>query len=244
MLNFLFVSTFGELCICSFYSHFLFFFRLQLEELLTSSKEWLSKAASYLSQSARAVAHGGRKELTAHYLTLEEMRDFVKCSEKNILEGHEAPLEELRNILKVAKNWKVKFDKSDHENPACDKDLIAALINEAKTIAINLTEYRDNLSVWTKTYCLCRQLYFGVMVGCDNCDEWYHFNCINLTATAANKCDSYVCIRCALQNSFSFTAELVGGLSNKWMNCYEHFKIRDANLQKVCVDVMCDVMCF
>ena len=34
------------------------------------------------------------------------------------------------------------------------------------------------------TYCICRQVSYGEMVGCDNteCDiEWFHFGCVGLT---------------------------------------------------------------
>jgi inhibitor-of-growth protein 1 len=34
------------------------------------------------------------------------------------------------------------------------------------------------------TYCLCNQVSYGEMIGCDNMEckiEWYHFNCVQLT---------------------------------------------------------------
>ena len=97
-----------------------------------------------------------------------------------------------------------------YEDPTADKDVIAELLSEAKEINVNLTEFTENLSVLTKTYCLCRQLYFGVMVGCDTCNEWYHFSCINMTVAQAERCEMYICVRCALYNSFNYSAELVG----------------------------------
>ncbi len=54
------------------------------------------------------------------------------------------------------------------------------LIAEAKDLCVDVSEYIDSVVQATRTYCLCRQVYFGQMIGCDTCDE---------------------CIRCALRNS-------------------------------------------
>lgn len=45
------------------------------------------------------------------------------------------------------------------------------------------------------TYCICNRVSFGEMIGCDNPDceiEWFHFECVNLTAPVKGKwyCDS------------------------------------------------------
>merc|ERR1712168_1343067 len=40
------------------------------------------------------------------------------------------------------------------------------------------------------TYCLCDQVSFGEMIGCDNDDcemEWFHFSCVNLTIKPKGK---------------------------------------------------------
>lgn len=84
-----------------------------------------------------------------------------------------------------------------------------------------------------KTYCLCRQPYHGTMVGCDTCEEWYHFVCVGLSSSQAEKCSKYVCVRCSLKNSFGQSANMVAQLTNKWMNCAEHFRRREETYQKV-----------
>lgn len=46
------------------------------------------------------------------------------------------------------------------------------------------------------TYCLCHQVSYGEMVGCDNSDcpiEWFHFACVNLTSKPKGK---WYCPRC------------------------------------------------
>lgn len=46
------------------------------------------------------------------------------------------------------------------------------------------------------TYCLCHQVSYGEMIGCDNLDcpiEWFHFGCVNLSAKPKGK---WYCPRC------------------------------------------------
>ncbi len=46
------------------------------------------------------------------------------------------------------------------------------------------------------TYCLCQQVSYGEMIGCDNADcpiEWFHFGCMNLTTKPKGK---WYCPKC------------------------------------------------
>jgi hypothetical protein len=63
----------------------------------------------------------------------------------------------------------------------------------------------DEVPVGNKTdnesdevYCLCRRPQQGdePMIGCDVCDEWYHFECVGLTLQDAQLIDRYVCPVC------------------------------------------------
>ncbi|XP_015772687.1 PREDICTED: inhibitor of growth protein 1-like [Acropora digitifera] len=47
------------------------------------------------------------------------------------------------------------------------------------------------------TYCLCNQVSFGEMIGCDNDEcpiEWFHFQCVGLTTKPKGK---WYCPKCA-----------------------------------------------
>lgn len=47
------------------------------------------------------------------------------------------------------------------------------------------------------TYCICQQVSYGEMVGCDNeeCSiEWFHFGCVGLTSKPKGK---WYCPSCA-----------------------------------------------
>lgn len=46
------------------------------------------------------------------------------------------------------------------------------------------------------TYCLCHQVSYGEMIGCDNPDcpiEWFHFGCVGLSQKPKGK---WFCSRC------------------------------------------------
>ena len=46
------------------------------------------------------------------------------------------------------------------------------------------------------TYCLCQQVSYGEMIGCDNVDcaiEWFHFGCMQLTTKPKGK---WYCPKC------------------------------------------------
>jgi inhibitor of growth protein 4 len=49
------------------------------------------------------------------------------------------------------------------------------------------------------TYCLCQQVSYGEMIGCDNADcpiEWFHFGCMSLTTKPKGK---WYCPKCITQ---------------------------------------------
>lgn len=49
------------------------------------------------------------------------------------------------------------------------------------------------------TYCLCHQVSYGEMIGCDNelCPiEWFHFACVGLTTKPKGK---WFCPKCSLE---------------------------------------------
>ncbi|GMT03128.1 hypothetical protein PENTCL1PPCAC_25302, partial [Pristionchus entomophagus] len=62
-----------------------------------------------------------------------------------------------------------------------------------------------------QVYCYCREPADDrFMIECDECDEWYHGNCIQLTSTAGRKIDKYYCPSC-----FSKNPDLVTTYKNK-----------------------------
>ncbi|PKC11991.1 PHD-domain-containing protein [Rhizophagus irregularis] len=47
-------------------------------------------------------------------------------------------------------------------------------------------------------YCICRSSDGeSFMIECDNCDEWYHGACVNITREESQLVDKYYCPNCA-----------------------------------------------
>uniref|UniRef100_A0A8C7CKT5 CXXC-type zinc finger protein 1 n=1 Tax=Oncorhynchus kisutch TaxID=8019 RepID=A0A8C7CKT5_ONCKI len=52
-----------------------------------------------------------------------------------------------------------------------------------------------------QVYCICRKPDINCfMIGCDNCNEWFHGNCINLTEKMAKAIRQWYCLRCQDDN--------------------------------------------
>uniref|UniRef100_A0A4W6EM47 CXXC-type zinc finger protein 1 n=1 Tax=Lates calcarifer TaxID=8187 RepID=A0A4W6EM47_LATCA len=50
-------------------------------------------------------------------------------------------------------------------------------------------------------YCICRKPDINCfMIGCDNCNEWFHGNCINITEKMAKAIREWYCMRCRDEN--------------------------------------------
>lgn len=47
-----------------------------------------------------------------------------------------------------------------------------------------------------QAYCICRSTVEEKLIGCDGCEEWYHFGCIGITSKQAKSIPSFVCHTC------------------------------------------------
>eukprot|EP00268_Persea_americana_P016791 TRINITY_DN17996_c0_g2_i1.p1 TRINITY_DN17996_c0_g2~~TRINITY_DN17996_c0_g2_i1.p1 ORF type:complete len:208 (-),score=35.89 TRINITY_DN17996_c0_g2_i1:197-820(-) len=71
---------------------------------------------------------------------------------------------------------KVAFDSGELE-----LDRVFDLIIEGENLRIHFEKELKLLRDRSVLYCICRKPYDRrAMIACDQCDEWYHFKCINL----------------------------------------------------------------
>ena len=86
------------------------------------------------------------------------------------------------------KTKKNKSGKKSADVPV--KDLVSALLPVPQEVLDMPVDPNE------PTYCICQQVSYGEMIGCDNPDcpiEWYHFGCIGLTAKPKGK---WYCSKC------------------------------------------------
>ena len=212
-----------------------------LETHLQHINSWAASATAFLTDSSINSAQmpdaGQGPGQGMNYLTLQ---DFIRGGEQLQIE-RPFQIAELKSELRKAKNWLARYARTAPGSgvsaavPSKEAGLeLDALTAEAKeSLKVDVREELEIISQATRRYCLCRQLYHGSMVGCDECDEWYHFQCVGLTQFQVEKADKYVCIRCCLKNSFCSTANLAAQITNRWSVPEEAQKAREARRVRV-----------
>ena len=92
---------------------------------------------------------------------------------------------------------KKKKKKTEHPTLIMEETAAALPIS---SLALTLAQPADVLDMPVDpnepTYCLCHQVSYGEMIGCDNPDcaiEWFHFGCVNLTNKPKGKWYCPVC---------------------------------------------------
>ncbi|XP_033166713.1 uncharacterized protein LOC117145241 [Drosophila mauritiana] len=65
----------------------------------------------------------------------------------------------------------------------------------------NVSGEADSVVSAKDVYCICRQSHSnGFMICCDNCNEWFHGDCIGLPASIGVLHDTYYCTECFRKN--------------------------------------------
>lgn len=111
-------------------------------------------------------------------LDFESFSKFIKSGENTLLFVRQQ-ITVLKDIHKKAKAWIGKYEKLDMETASTDVQ--KELVEESNSINVDLSLYVDPIKQGTEVYCLCREPYYGLMIACDTCNEWYHGSCLGLT---------------------------------------------------------------
>ena len=223
--------------------------REALEAHLFRIKTWSKTATAFLGQQSATrnincldFTHGDNEVSEEGALTFLALSEFIRAGELlQVDQGTE--LADLKSELRKGKSWLTRYNRTAPgagiSAATLSKDIgneLDLLITEARTtLRMDVREELDAISQATRRYCLCRQLYHGSMVGCDECDEWYHFQCMGLTQFQVERADKYVCIRCSLRNSFLQAANLAAQITNRWSSPDEVIRAREARKSRVSV---------
>ncbi|KAL0206419.1 hypothetical protein P9112_001726 [Eukaryota sp. TZLM1-RC] len=76
---------------------------------------------------------------------------------------------------------------SDFVDPSMTSNILSSLKKR---------ETKKKVKENEEVYCVCRQPFFGIMVCCDSCDEWFHIECVGLTQKEADAVDHWECHTC------------------------------------------------
>jgi hypothetical protein len=175
-------------------------------------------------EETRQVYRSGRK------LTMQDAKSLLEAGEK--LKVNTQELRTLRASLRVVRSWTNKVKKCNLEHGEIHVSTVNDLIREHESFLIEMPEELLKLEEATQGYCICRRPYEGFMIGCDECDEWYHGSCIGVSESRADRFDKYVCVRCSVKNIFKSCAVGALDIVRKWTSRKDLKKARQVEYQK------------
>jgi hypothetical protein len=206
--------------------------RVVVEEYLDTVRAW-SKVAQDILNSRRSPGSTDNANDEKKKVTHDVLREFIRGGEQ--LPSDRAELADLKQELKRGKAWLTRFNRtglSSGSSAMSSSAEVVALVAEAKELCIDVSAELESANAATRKYCLCRQPYHGHMIGCDDCDDWYHFQCIGMTQAQAEKADKFSCIRCTLRSSFRQAANLVAQVTNRWCAPIEAARFQESRRSK------------
>ncbi|XP_043709984.1 lysine-specific demethylase 5A isoform X3 [Telopea speciosissima] len=103
-------------------------------------------------------------------------------------------MQRLREVKHIGMQWADHARKVASDSGALGLDEVFMLITDGENLPIHFEKELKLLRARSLLYCICRKPYDQrAMIACDQCDEWYHFDCINLCEPPPK---TYVCPAC------------------------------------------------
>ena len=162
-----------------------------LETSLADHAVWVETVRKCLNSVAEGRA---RPKIDELYDLLAEVEDLTfKCSERqaltNACNAATAWTEKISSLLWVHDQGDLKTDKTLTEK-------LMIVLESVKAGIEDITGTGEPPETEEGQFCLCRQAGGVQMVGCDDCGDWYHLKCINVTPTMAKTMHNYICPPC------------------------------------------------
>ncbi|OQS03693.1 ATPase [Thraustotheca clavata] len=175
---------------------------------LKKSKSWLAKAKKCIKQ----------RQQTATRMTLNAATVLVEDGAK--LKVVPSAWTALYKHVSKATEWEARLKASGLDSGQAKIAALVELLQEYKLggFLVDFDMHRDVLVSATEQYCICRQPYDGLMIGCDLCENWFHDTCIGLSKEKLEKVEGYVCPSCSLLQELK---SLVNGISNSTKQLFE-----------------------
>ncbi|KAB1200329.1 Lysine-specific demethylase 5A [Morella rubra] len=102
----------------------------------------------------------------------------------------------LTEVKRIGLQWAENAKKVAADSGALSLDKVFELIREGESLPVSIEKEMKLLRARSMLYCICRKPYDQrAMIACDQCDEWYHFDCIKLHSLPK----VYICPACKPQ---------------------------------------------
>ncbi|KAG9441229.1 hypothetical protein H6P81_017083 [Aristolochia fimbriata] len=100
----------------------------------------------------------------------------------------------LAEVKYLGLQWASLAEKVAADFGSLGLDEVCKLIQEGESLPIYFEKELKLLRIRSELYCICRKPYdHRPMIACDRCDEWYHFDCINLVDPSPR---TFICAAC------------------------------------------------
>ncbi|XP_017105532.2 inhibitor of growth protein 5 isoform X2 [Drosophila bipectinata] len=147
------------------------------------------KASSTRAKSEEVVAKKGRKKTKDSKTTGKKKKSASSDEETGRGSNQNNSSVTLNSSSNTGQGTKKKKSKktADVEDSEKESSHAAAVPSDVMDMPVDPNE---------PTYCLCHQVSYGEMIGCDNPDcpiEWFHFACVGLTTKPKGK---WFCPKC------------------------------------------------
>ncbi|KAL5552082.1 hypothetical protein UlMin_002258 [Ulmus minor] len=114
--------------------------------------------------------------------------------------------QQLTEVKHVTLQWADYAKKVSSDFGALGLDKVFDLILEGENLPVHVEKELKLLRTRSMLYCICRKPYDQrAMIACDECDEWYHFDCIKLRVAPK----VYICPACEPRKEESSTPSSV-----------------------------------
>lgn len=101
--------------------------------------------------------------------------------------------QKLVEVKQAGMQWAEMAKKIASDSGVLELDQVFELIAEGENLPIHFEKELKLLRARSVLYCICRKPYDQrPMIACDECDEWYHFDCVDLVSPP----DIYICPAC------------------------------------------------
>lgn len=132
-------------------------------------------------------------------------------------------LKELKHHMKTASKWLQRLKKTGIEKGTASITELKALIPEAASIRIDLSDDVRVLKQATCSYCICNRPGedLGLLVECTVCTEGYHVVCMGIPTEKAELLraskENFQCIRCRINSLFTSAEQAMLTAMKRWM---------------------------
>lgn len=101
--------------------------------------------------------------------------------------------QKLTELKCIGLQWAENAKKVSMDSGALGLDEVCELITQGENLPVHFEKELQLLRARSMLYCICRKPYDQrAMIACDQCDEWYHFDCIKLSSAPK----IYICPAC------------------------------------------------